>query len=421
VATELSGAQFGAFFYNIDHPTGEDVAGGDDVDSDDDAGGDDDVDGAYMLYALSGAAHEDFADFPMPRATQLFGPTFRGEGILRLADVTQDERFRQNPPYHGLPPGHLPIASYMAVPVVARSGEVLGGLFFGHSRRGIFTEQGEQLVSGVASQAAITLENARLYAQLKENEAALRELNSTLEQRVERRTAELQRSNRELDQFAYVASHDLKAPLRAINHLANWIEEDAGHLLPATSHEHLEKLQGRVQRMETLLDDLLAYSRAGRQRHPAETVDTAELVRNVIEAVVPPTGFTVNILGTLPQMRVERAPLESVLRNLIGNAIKHHDAPAGVIEISARELEDFVEFTVKDDGPGIAPEFHQRIFEMFQTLKPRDLVEGSGVGLAVVKRTVESRGGTVTVESHVGEGAIFRFTWPKKVTSMLEY
>jgi signal transduction histidine kinase len=395
VATELSGAQFGAFFYNVCEEGQE----------------------PYMLYALSGTAHEHFANFPMPHTTAIFGPTFRGEGIVRLADVTQDPRHGQDALFFGMPVGHLPICSYLAVPVVSRAGEVIGGLFFGHNKRSVFTDQAEQLVSGIASQAAITIENARLYAQIKESEAALRELNATLEQRVEQRTAELQRSNRELDQFAYVASHDLKAPLRAINHLSSWVAQDAAHLLPAPSQEHLTKLQARVRRMETLLDDLLAYSRAGRQRHPAELVDITDLIHNVTDIIVPPPGFAVNIIGKMPVLRIERAPLETVFRNLIGNAIKHHRNPSqGIVEISADDAgEHLVEFAVKDNGPGIDPIFHQRIFEMFQTLQPRDEVEGSGVGLAVVKRSVESRGGTIQVESKVGEGATFRFTWPKTV------
>ena len=414
-ATELSGAQYGAFYYRTRPQHNGNDTEPQDAQTD-----------TYRLYTLAGGTPEDFANFPIPRVAEIFDPTLRGEGILRLADVTQDARFGQHDPAFGVTPGRFSICSYMAVPVVARSGEVLGGLIFGHSKRNIFTEQVEQLVSGIVSQAAITLENARLYAQVKEREAALRELNGTLEQRVERRTEELQRSNRELDQFAYVASHDLKAPLRAINHLANWIAQDAEEFLPAPSQEHLEKLQGRVLRMETLLDDLLAFSRAGRQRHPAEMVDCAELVHKVAEIVAPSAGFTVNIIGTLPTMRAERVPLETIFRNLIDNAIKHHDYDnhcdsRGVVEISARELDEFVEFCVKDDGPGIAPEYHQRIFEIFQTLKPRDLVEGSGMGLAVVKRTVESRGGTVEIESNSGEGATFRFTWPKTVASLLEH
>lgn len=401
VTTQLSGAQYGAFFYTVQAEGKED----------------------YMLSASSGIPHEHSAESSPSPAKEFLENVFKDEGVIRLADVTQDTRYGRNTPFFGPTPGRLPICSYLAVPVVSRSGDVLGGIFFGNTKRGIFTEQIEQLICGVASQVAITLENARLYAQIKESEAALRELNATLEQRVEQRTAELQRSNRELDQFAYVASHDLKAPLRAIHLLATWISEDAGEHLPTASQEHLEKLQGRVRRMETLLDDLLAYSRAGRQRNPPEVVDTDALLHNVIELVSPPPGFTIRTIGQFPVMRVERAPLETVFRNLIGNAIKHHHNLAeGLLEIRARQLDEpgqehLVEFIFKDNGPGIAPAFHARIFEMFQTLKPRDEVEGSGIGLAVVKRAIESRGGTIVVESELGEGATFRFTWPKATSA----
>lgn len=248
----------------------------------------------------------------------------------------------------------------------------------------------------------------------KRAEDALRQLNVHLEQRIEERTLELVRSNRELDQFAYVASHDLKAPLRAIANLANWITEDSQAVLPPSSKSHLDKLRNRTLRMERLLDDLLAYSRAGRQKHQAEWVDTADLVRGIQLFVMLPAGFTVETQPSLPQLYTERVPLETVLRNLIANAIKHHDRPqAGVVHIALEEQEDWVLFTVADNGPGIAPQHHERIFEIFQSLKPRDQVEGSGMGLAIVKKIVESHGGQIAVESDIGQGATFRFTWPK--------
>ena len=298
--------------------------------------------------------------------------------------------------------------------------------------RSLFTDDDLALLELFAQQCAILLENNRLIAELHDyseqlerkveertselrtSEAALRELNATLEQRVEQRTEELQRSNVELDQFAFIASHDLKAPLRAINNLATWIEQDAAEFLPATSKEHLAKLQGRVRRMETLLNDLLAYSRVGRQRHTPEVVDIGKLVHNVSEILAPPAGFTVSTCRDLPIMRVECTPLETVFRNLIGNAIKHHHHPStGTVNICAQDQGDFVEFSVSDNGPGIAPEFHERVFEIFRTLQPRDQVEGSGIGLAVVKKSVESRGGTIRVHSALGEGTTFSFTWPK--------
>jgi PAS domain S-box-containing protein len=252
----------------------------------------------------------------------------------------------------------------------------------------------------------------------KRLEQELRHLNATLERQVEERTAELQRSNRELDQFAYVASHDLKAPLRAIQHLATWLSQDAAAVLPPASQAHLVKLQGRIKRMEALLDDLLTYSRAGRHRHPPERIELDALVRNVVDLLATPSGFSVTVAQTADQpvapFVTERVPLETVFRNLLGNAIKHHDQPsAGQVTITAQDLGDVMEFAVSDNGPGIDPAFHERIFDIFQTLKPRDQVEGSGIGLTVVKKLVESRGGSIRVESALGQGASFHFTWPK--------
>lgn len=247
----------------------------------------------------------------------------------------------------------------------------------------------------------------------KQAEVELRTLNTTLEQRVRERTAELERSNRELDQFAYVASHDLKAPLRSINHLATWLSDDAAAVLPATSQAHLDKMRGRIKRMETLLNDLLAYSRAGRQSFKIEPVSIATLVKGIVDLLAPPPGFTVTIKNEMPALPVERVPLETVLRNLIGNALKHHYNPQiGQVQIDVQAQSQVVEFTVADNGPGIDPTFHERIFQVFQTLKPRDEVEGSGMGLAIVKKLIESRHGTIQVESSLGNGATFRFTWP---------
>ncbi len=247
----------------------------------------------------------------------------------------------------------------------------------------------------------------------KQVQAQLQELNATLEQRVQGRTIELERINRELDQFAYIASHDLKAPLRAITNLAAWISEDAAEVLPADSQQHLAKLRGRIKRMEVLLNDLLAYSRAGRKRHSPEPLDVTALIQRVVDLLAPPPGFVVNSLAAIPHLLAERVPLEIVLRNLVGNAIKHHPQPSmGRVVITVQQQGDWAEFNVKDNGSGIDPAFHARIFEIFRTLKARDEVEGSGMGLTVVKKLVESRGGTIQVISSSGEGATFRFTWP---------
>ncbi len=255
---------------------------------------------------------------------------------------------------------------------------------------------------------------------VKKHEQELMALSASLEQRVQERTAELERSNRELDQFAYVASHDLKAPLRSIALLAQWISEDAAAVLSPQSRDHLAKLNGRVKRMERLLDDLLAYSRAGRVRQPIEQVDTRALVQETIDLLNLPPGFTVIMPGAMPVLMTERVPLATVFRNLIQNAYKHHDDPEhGCVTVTADELAaepsisqgTVVQFSVVDDGPGIAPEYHAQIFDLFRTLKPRDQVEGSGMGLSVVKKTVESRGGAIHLTSTPPQGATFTFTW----------
>jgi PAS domain S-box-containing protein len=329
--------------------------------------------------------------------------------LEQLLQAAQDEEQRQIL-------AQIPIKSLIIAPLRTRD-QVIGAiqLIWADSDRR-YTEADLHFAEEFAQRAALAIDNARLYQQARSAAAQLQEFNAVLEQRVAERTAKLESSNRELDQFAYVASHDLKAPLRAISHLATWISEDAQAVLPAASQEHLAKLHRRIKRMEQLLDDLLAYSRAGRMEYPPERVDVAALVKDIIETLAPPSGFTVTVHEPMPTFVTARTPLETTLRNLIANAIKHHDRPDGHVHVTAQDEGDVVTFTVTDDGPGIAPEFHQRIFEMFKTLQPRDQVEGSGVGLAIVKKTVETRGGTIQVESDAGRGANFRFTWPKETT-----
>ncbi len=240
------------------------------------------------------------------------------------------------------------------------------------------------------------------------------------EQELRQQARELERSNQDLDDFAYIASHDLKTPLRGIDNLSKWIADDAKDLLPEASREHLRKLRQRVARLNRLLDDLLQYSRAGHHMGDLAAIQTGSLVRSVVETLALPAGFVVNVADGMPLLKTHKTPLELVFRNLIDNAVKHHDRAEGRIEVSAVSKGRVVEFTIRDDGPGIPPEYHERIFRMFQTLKPRDEVEGSGIGLAVVKKVVEQQGGQVTVESHSGRGAAFRFTWPSSISLRAE-
>lgn len=229
---------------------------------------------------------------------------------------------------------------------------------------------------------------------------------------IQGRQEDLERSNRDLDQFAYVASHDLKAPLRAISTLSSWIEEDLGDRLSGEGKEQMRLLRSRVTRMDALIEGILRYSRVGRTSAHDEVVDVGALLHEVAEILAPPEGFTIEIGPGMPSLTTSRLRLEQIFSNLINNAIKYHDKEKGLVQITVSRQEGFYEFTVADDGPGIAPEHQERVFRMFQTLQPRDKVESTGLGLALVKKLVEEEGGHITLDSEVGQGAKFRFTWP---------
>jgi signal transduction histidine kinase len=227
----------------------------------------------------------------------------------------------------------------------------------------------------------------------------------------ERRRLEV--SNAELDQFAYIASHDLKAPLRGIANLAHWIEEDLQDNLSEDTREMLEMLHGRMQRLESLIDGLLEFSRAGRARAHPDTVNVGTLVGEVIELLAPPPSTTLVVKDGMPTMVTDRLGLQQVFMNLIGNAIKYARGDGARIQIGVYDSGMFYDFFVADNGPGIAPEYHDKIWGIFQTLAPRDEVEGTGIGLSIVKKAVERRGGSVRLESEPGRGATFSFLWPK--------
>jgi PAS domain S-box-containing protein len=222
----------------------------------------------------------------------------------------------------------------------------------------------------------------------------------------------LQRSNRDLEDFAYIASHDLKTPLDGIKSAALWLEEDLQDLSDE-SRKLLGLMRSRINRMERLLDDLLTYSRVGRTDTAVSETKLADIFANIIEVLSPPTHIQVRVEGELSVIATASAQLEQVLRNLINNAIKHHDKQSGEVVLSGTRVGNFVEFVVRDDGPGILPQFHAKIFQLFQTLKRRDEVEGSGMGLAIVKKLVEQQNSCITVHSQGnGTGAQFRFQWP---------
>lgn len=226
-------------------------------------------------------------------------------------------------------------------------------------------------------------------------------------------TTFLEKSNQELEQFAYVVSHDLKAPLRAIANLSQWIEEDLESALTDETRHQMTLLRGRVHRMEALIDGLLQYSRVGRVGTTPELTDVNALLRDVIDSLSPPPEFEITIASNLPTLKTDRLGLQQVFANLISNAIKHHDRADGKIWITVNDVGKAYEFTVQDNGQGIDPQFHQRIFGIFQTLVPRDQVENTGIGLSIVKKIVENQGGTIQLDSQLGKGATFRFTWTK--------
>jgi len=225
---------------------------------------------------------------------------------------------------------------------------------------------------------------------------------------------ELARSNQDLEQFAYVASHDLKAPLRAIEILVDWLREDLAGYTGGEVQQNLGLLSQRAARLHRLLDDLLAYSRAGRKPGEITDVDTKLLAEDLFGLLSPPASMRLEADDGLPVIHAHQAPLEQVLRNLINNAIKHHPTKQGSVTVYAQDKGDEVLFAVEDDGAGIPVEFTEKVFQMFQTLKPRDEVEGSGMGLAIVKRIVEWQGGRIWFHGGpAGAGTVFKFTWKK--------
>jgi PAS domain S-box-containing protein len=377
-ATVLTGARFGAFFYNLVDASGE----------------------SYTLYTISGVPRETFANFPMPRNTKVFDPTFRGTETVRSDDITADPRYGQNPPHYGMPAGHLPVRSYLAVPVRTRSGEPLGGLFFGHPEVARFTADHERLVGGIASWASVALENARLYR-------AAQDANSLK------------------DDFLATLSHELRTPLNAILGYARMLR--AGILTSDKWPRAVDIIERNAAALSRIVEDVLDISRivSGKMRLSVTPVDLAKLVRDAIDSVRPAAsakGIDVDSAlddnaGTVPG---DTERLQQVVWNILSNAVKFTERGGRVTVALARRHAD-VQLTVSDTGIGIAPEFLPHIFERFRQADAGTTRErgGLGLGLAIARQLVEIHGGTIVASSAGrGAGSTFTMTLPISAPSL---
>jgi PAS domain S-box-containing protein len=229
-----------------------------------------------------------------------------------------------------------------------------------------------------------------------------------------RTQSDLEARNQELDSFVHVVSHDLKAPLRAVSNLSQWIEEDLAGSLTDANQQQMNLLRARLNQMSATIDGLLDYAKIGRTAESIEPVAVAELVAQTIETLAPPPTFQIAIAKNLPILNTKRLLLTQVFANLIGNAIKHHDRIDGALHIGIAECSDVYEFAIADDGAGIQPEYHDTIFTIFQAVNPQNRSDSTGIGLAIVKKIVEAEGGKIWLESQLGKGTTFYFTWPKR-------
>lgn len=391
--TRISRAQFGAFFYNVENEGGA----------------------SYTLYALSGVPREHFEKFPMPRATELFGPTFRGEGVIRAADIRLDPRFGRNAPHHGMPAGHLPVVSYLAVPVISRSGEVLGGLFFGHAEPGVFTERDERALLGIAAQAAVAMDAAKTHRSL-------------LHSRALAEGASLAK-----DQFLAALSHELRTPLTPIIAILSSLREDPE--LPPSLAEQLEIIERNAELEARLIDDLLDLTRVvtGKLELRPEVMTAGAVIADALRTcqvesrskglrLVQDATTEELMAGAL--LHADRARLTQVLCNLLKNAIKFtppggaitlrgHLSPASGTEGQPSQPAAIIE--VEDTGAGISPELLPRIFEAFEQggRATTRRFGGLGLGLAISKAIVEAHGGRLEAfSSGPDEGSLFRLTLP---------
>jgi PAS domain S-box-containing protein len=365
--TELTGAKFGAFFYNTIDAKGE----------------------SFMLYTLSGAPKEAFEKFGMPRNTAVFNATFSGQGVIRSDDITKDPRYGKNAPYHGMPEGHLPVVSYLAVPVISRGGTVIGGLFFGHPDPGKFTKEHESLVSSIAAQAAIGIDNAKLYEEAKV-------------------------LNDKKDEFIGLASHELKTPLTSVSaylQILHRIETNE------TSKKFVNKTMHQVKKLISLVNDLLDVSKieAGKMQLATEEFEIKAIVEDAIELIQQSNiDYQIILESKVHDLKINGDPhrIEQVLINLLTNAIKY-SPKANKVEVFLSNTKEEVTIGVKDYGLGIAADKLSQIFSRFFRIEGNDPgISGLGIGLYLTRQIIDRHNGKIWVESEPGKGSTFWVTLP---------
>ena len=399
-ATEITGAAFGAFFYNVTKANEE----------------------SYWLYALCGADRASFEKFPMPRSTEVFAPTFRGDGVVRSADIRNDSRYGRSSPYFGMPQGHLPVCSYLAVPVTSHTGEVLGGLFFGHPEPGIFTERSERLVLGIAAQAAIAIDNARLFQKLRDREAELREAAGERERILESERAarsEAERLGHMKDEFLATLSHELRTPLNAIQGWAALLRQP--NISADDQQRGLETIERNVRAQGQIINDLLDMSRiiSGKIHLEVQPMQLHQVIEGSLDvvrqtAIAKRIRMTSLLDSSIGQVRGDPNRLQQVLWNLLTNAVKF-TPQGGRIHVVLERVNSHVEIVIEDTGIGIRAEFLPYVFERFRqgdaTTTRR--FGGLGLGLSIVKNLVELHGGSVRVKSPgENQGATFVVALP---------
>jgi PAS domain S-box-containing protein len=393
IATRLTGAQFGAFFYNVRNEAGE----------------------SYTLYTIAGVPKEHFSKFPLPRNTHLFGPTFDGAGTIRSDDVQRDPRYGRSAPYHGMPPGHLPVRSYLAAPVKLGNGEVIGGLFFGHEDPGVFKEQHEELVETLAAQAAIGMNKATLYREALY--ARRRAEHEAVEK--QRLYEEAARANEVKDQFLATVSHELRTPLTSILGWAQML--NSGKLNATMVERAIATIERNARAQAQIVEDLLDISRivSGKLRLNVQLFSPHVAVEGAIDALRPAAlAKSVNLQAVIDPragpISGDPERLQQIVWNLLANAVKF-TPKGGRVHIALQRDHSNVQIVVTDNGAGIPPDYLPRVFDSFTQVDSSSSRKhgGLGLGLAIVKKLVELHGGTVRAHSDgIGKGASFTVSLP---------